>query len=147
MLFEMATGTGKTLAIAILMKRWFQTALISRVLFLVDRIELASETFDDYLRDFFLIAEGSLDDEIRAREIILVGPEGLAIDRKAYREKWEMIQIQVPEILHKAEGGVFPNFNKDQLSSLLIPVPSFPDQEAFVQEMKALEYLKNEAVA
>jgi len=38
-----------------LMKRWFQAAIISRVLFLVDRIELAKqakETFDDYLRDW-----------------------------------------------------------------------------------------------
>jgi len=55
MLFEMATGTGKTLTIAMLMKRWFQAAAISRVLFLVDRIELAKqakETFDDYLRDW-----------------------------------------------------------------------------------------------
>jgi type I restriction enzyme R subunit len=55
MLFEMATGTGKTLAIAMLMKRWFQAAAISRVLFLADRIELAKqakETFDDYLRDW-----------------------------------------------------------------------------------------------
>jgi len=55
MLFEMATGTGKTLTIAMLMKRWFQSAVISRVLFLVDRIELAKqakETFDDYLRDW-----------------------------------------------------------------------------------------------
>lgn len=54
MLFEMATGTGKTLTIAMLMKRWFQAAAISRVLFLADRIELAKqakETFDDYLRD------------------------------------------------------------------------------------------------
>jgi len=53
MLFEMATGTGKTLTIAMLMKRWFQAAAISRVLFLADRIELAKqakETFDDYLR-------------------------------------------------------------------------------------------------
>lgn len=53
MLFEMATGTGKTLTIAMLMKRWFQAAIISRVLFLADRIELAKqakETFDDYLR-------------------------------------------------------------------------------------------------
>jgi type I restriction enzyme R subunit len=52
MLFEMATGTGKTLTIAMLMKRWFQAAIISRVLFLADRIELAKqakETFDDYL--------------------------------------------------------------------------------------------------
>ena len=55
MLFEMATGTGKTLTIAILMKHWFQAAIISRVLFLADRIELAKqakETFDDYLRDW-----------------------------------------------------------------------------------------------
>jgi type I restriction enzyme, R subunit len=55
MLFEMATGTGKTLTIAMLMKRWLQTANISRVLFLVDRIELAKqakETFDEYLRDW-----------------------------------------------------------------------------------------------
>jgi type I restriction enzyme R subunit len=52
MLIEMATGTGKTLTIAMIMKRWFQGAVISRVLFLADRIELAKqakETFDDYL--------------------------------------------------------------------------------------------------
>lgn len=55
MLFEMATGTGKTLTIAMLMKRWFQAAICSRVLFLADRIELAKqakETFDEYLRDY-----------------------------------------------------------------------------------------------
>jgi type I restriction enzyme R subunit len=40
-------------------------------------------------REFKVIPEGSLEDEIRAREIILVGPEGLAIDRRTYREKWE----------------------------------------------------------
>ncbi len=55
MLFEMATGTGKTLTIAMLIKRWMQSAAISRVLFLADRIELAKqaqETFKDYLREF-----------------------------------------------------------------------------------------------
>jgi type I restriction enzyme R subunit len=56
MLFEMATGTGKTLTIAMLIKRWMQSAAISRVLFLADRIELArqakQDTFDDYLRDY-----------------------------------------------------------------------------------------------
>ncbi|MGQ0601440.1 MAG: DEAD/DEAH box helicase family protein [Anaerolineales bacterium] len=53
MLFEMATGAGKTLMIALLIKRWFQAGLISRVLFLADRIELAKQakrdTFDDCL--------------------------------------------------------------------------------------------------
>ncbi|WP_435546903.1 DEAD/DEAH box helicase family protein [Desulfobacterium sp. N47] len=46
MLPEMATGTAKTLTIAMLMKRWLKAALISRVLFLVDRI--SSEA-----RDYF----------------------------------------------------------------------------------------------
>ena len=55
MLFEMATGTGKTMTIALLIKRWFQAGIISRVLFLADRIELARQAYDDfadYLRDY-----------------------------------------------------------------------------------------------
>ena len=56
MLLEKATGTGKTLTIAMLIKRWMQAAVISRVLFLADRIELArqakQDTFDDYLREY-----------------------------------------------------------------------------------------------
>ena len=55
MLIIMATGTGKTLTIAIQIKRLFEAGLIERVLFLVDRIELgkqAQETFNDYLRDY-----------------------------------------------------------------------------------------------
>lgn len=55
MLLVMATGTGKTLTIALQIKRMFEAGLIERVLFLVDRIELgkqAQETFDDVLRDY-----------------------------------------------------------------------------------------------
>jgi len=53
MLLELATGAGKTLISAMIIKRWLQAAVISRVLFLADRIELAKQakldTFDDYL--------------------------------------------------------------------------------------------------
>jgi type I restriction enzyme R subunit len=55
MLIVMATGTGKTLNIAVQIKRMFDAGLIERVLFLVDRIELgkqAQETFNDYLREY-----------------------------------------------------------------------------------------------
>lgn len=55
MLIEMATGTGKTLVAAMMIKRLFQAGLLERVLFLVDRIELANqakETFDDYLSEY-----------------------------------------------------------------------------------------------
>jgi type I restriction enzyme R subunit len=55
MLVVMATGTGKTLTIALQIKRMFDAGLIERVLFLVDRIELgkqSQETFNDYLKDY-----------------------------------------------------------------------------------------------
>lgn len=55
MLLVMATGTGKTLTIALQIKRMFEAGLIERVLFLVDRIELgiqAQETFNDYLKEY-----------------------------------------------------------------------------------------------
>lgn len=55
MLIVMATGTGKTLNIAIQIKRMFEAGLIERVLFLVDRIELgkqAQDTFNDYLKEY-----------------------------------------------------------------------------------------------
>lgn len=53
-LIEMATGTGKTLTIAIIMKRLFEAGLVQRVLFLVDRKQLAEQTkdvFAEYLKD------------------------------------------------------------------------------------------------
>jgi type I restriction enzyme R subunit len=55
MLVIMATGTGKTLTIALQIKRMFDAHLIERVLFLVDRIELgkqAQNTFNDYLKEY-----------------------------------------------------------------------------------------------
>ena len=45
-LMEMATGTGKTLTIAMIMKRLFEAGLIQRALFLVDRKQLAEQTKD-----------------------------------------------------------------------------------------------------
>jgi type I restriction enzyme R subunit len=53
-LIEMATGTGKTLTMAIIMKRLFEAGLVQRVLFLVDRKQLAEQTknvFAEYLKD------------------------------------------------------------------------------------------------
>ncbi|OGD93733.1 hypothetical protein A2697_02775 [Candidatus Curtissbacteria bacterium RIFCSPHIGHO2_01_FULL_41_44] len=53
-LIEMATGTGKTLTIAMIMKRLFEAGLIQRVLFLVDRKQLAEQAkdvFAEYLKD------------------------------------------------------------------------------------------------
>lgn len=55
LLVEMATGTGKTRTAAAFIKRLFEAGIITRVLFLVDRIELArqaEDAFTDHLKDY-----------------------------------------------------------------------------------------------
>ena len=55
-LFEMATGTGKTLTAAAIIKLMLRTGNATRVLFLVDRLELenqAQKAFTDYLSPDF----------------------------------------------------------------------------------------------
>ena len=55
LLVEMATGTGKTRTAAAFVKRLFEAGIVTRVLFLVDRIALAGQAedaFNDHLRDF-----------------------------------------------------------------------------------------------
>jgi len=47
-LLEMATGTGKTLLCAALIRRFLATRNPERVLFIVDRIELAKQTMEDF---------------------------------------------------------------------------------------------------
>ena len=55
LLVEMATGTGKTRTAAAFIKRLFEAGIVTRVLFLVDRITLArqaEDAFTDHLRDY-----------------------------------------------------------------------------------------------
>ena len=55
LLVEMATGTGKTRTAAAFVKRLFEAGIVTRVLFLVDRITLAGQAedaFNDHLRDY-----------------------------------------------------------------------------------------------
>jgi type I restriction enzyme, R subunit len=58
-LFEMATGTGKTLIAAAVIKLFLRTSNAKRVLFLVDRIELedqAEKAFNHYLKNDYQTA-------------------------------------------------------------------------------------------
>ena len=55
LLVEMATGTGKTRTAAAFIKRLFEAGIVTRVLFLVDRIALArqaEDAFTDHLRTY-----------------------------------------------------------------------------------------------
>mgnify|MGYP001577312847 FL=1 len=81
---------------------------------------------------FLVIQEGAFDDEIRAREIILVGPEGLAIDRKTYREKWEEKVIE----LRKMDPAVEKIFRGDELTD--------QEWEGLARRLNSPEYYFNE---
>ena len=55
LLVEMATGTGKTRTAAAFIRRLFEAGIVTRVLFLVDRIALAGQAedaFTNHLRDY-----------------------------------------------------------------------------------------------
>ena len=85
-LFEMATGTGKTLVAAAVIKLFLRTLNASRVLFLVDRLELedqANRAFNDYLSsDFDTVIYKEKRDEWRHAEIVVTTVQSLLFNNK-----------------------------------------------------------------
>lgn len=85
-LFEMATGTGKTLVAAAIIKLFLRSRNAGRVLFLVDRIELenqAQKVFRDLLRNDFITAiykENRAD--WRQSQIVVTTVQSLLFDNK-----------------------------------------------------------------
>jgi type I restriction enzyme R subunit len=53
-----------------------------------------------------------LEDEFRRRETLIVGPEGLAMDRKTYRDQWAAKIIE----LHRTDPAVEKIFAGEELS-------------------------------
>ncbi|MDY0079051.1 MAG: DEAD/DEAH box helicase family protein [Ignavibacteriaceae bacterium] len=88
-LFEMATGTGKTLTTAAVIKLFLKTGNARRVLFLVDRIELEEQAhvaFKDYLKNDYssVIFKENRDDWHKA-EIVVTTVQSLLFDNKYRR--------------------------------------------------------------
>ncbi|MDD5015721.1 MAG: DEAD/DEAH box helicase family protein, partial [Atribacterota bacterium] len=85
-LFEMATGTGKTLIAAGIIKLFLRTGNAKRVLFLVDRLELedqAQKNFARYLKNDYksVIYKENRDDWVRA-EIVVTTVQSLLFNNK-----------------------------------------------------------------
>lgn len=92
-LLEMATGTGKTLLCAALIRRFLQTRNAERVLFIVDRIELAKQTLEDFnvvLPEFkpvlFKTARRK-PGELLGSSVVVATIQSLMVDRR-YREEF-----------------------------------------------------------
>jgi type I restriction enzyme R subunit len=90
-LLEMATGTGKTLLCAALIRRFLETRNAERVLFVVDRIELAKQTMEDFnvvLREFSpVIFRTAKPAELLASSVVVATIQSLLVNRR-YRAEF-----------------------------------------------------------
>ncbi len=92
-LLEMATGTGKTLLCAALIRRFLQTRNAERVLFIVDRIELAKQTLEDFavvLAEYKPVLYKTArrrPGELLGSSVVVATLQSLMVDRR-YREEF-----------------------------------------------------------
>jgi type I restriction enzyme R subunit len=92
-LLEMATGTGKTLLCAALIRRFLATRNAERVLFIVDRIELAKQTMEDFgivLQEYSPVIFKSArrhPSELLGSCVVVATIQSLIVDRR-YREEF-----------------------------------------------------------
>lgn len=109
-LFEMATGTGKTLTAAAVIKLFLRTGNARRVLFLVDRLELedqANKAFVAYLKnDYTSVIYKERRDEWRKAEIVVTTVQSLLFNDK-YRRLFSPtdFDLVISDEAHRSIGG------------------------------------------
>jgi type I restriction enzyme R subunit len=91
-LLEMATGTGKTILCAALIRRFLITRNAERVLFIVDRIELAKQTMEEFsifLPEFkpVIFKSARRSGELLGASVVVATIQSLMVDRR-YREEF-----------------------------------------------------------
>ncbi len=109
-LFEMATGTGKTLTSAAVIKLFLRTGNARRVLFLVDRLELedqANKAFTLLLKnDFTSIIYKERRDDWRKAEIVVTTVQSLLFNDK-YKRLFSPtdFDLVISDESHRSIGG------------------------------------------
>ena len=85
-LFEMATGTGKTLVSAAVIKLFLRTGNAKRILFLVDRLELEDQAYKNFVRylskDYTTVIYKQNRDDWKKAEIVVSTVQSLASQNK-----------------------------------------------------------------
>ncbi|GIV41665.1 MAG: hypothetical protein KatS3mg034_0975 [Vicingaceae bacterium] len=109
-LFEMATGTGKTLVSAAVIKLFLRTGNARRVLFLVDRLELenqAYKAFRDYLKNDYttVIYKENRDDWQKAE--IVVSTIQTFLSKNRYKRIFapDDFDLVISDEAHRSIGG------------------------------------------
>ncbi len=109
-LFEMATGTGKTLTSAAVIKLFLRTGNARRVLFLVDRLELedqAQKAFVDYLKnDYKSVIYKENRDDWRHAEVVVTTVQSLLFNNK-YKKLFSPtdFDLVISDEAHRSIGG------------------------------------------
>ena len=109
-LFEMATGTGKTLTAAAVIKLFLRSGNACRVLFLVDRLELedqAKKAFASLLSaDFHTVIYKENRDDWRHAEIVVTTVQSLLFNNK-YRALFSPtdFDLVISDEAHRSIGG------------------------------------------
>ena len=109
-LFEMATGTGKTLTSAAIIKLFLRTANARRVLFLVDRLELedqAKKAFSKVLaNDYQTVIYKENRDDWRRAEIVVTTVQSLLFNNK-YQQLFSPtdFDLVISDEAHRSIGG------------------------------------------
>ncbi len=109
-LFEMATGTGKTLVSAAVIKMFLRTSNAKRVLFLVDRLELedqAERNFKDYLKnDFKTVIYKENKEDWKKAEIVVSTVQSLLFKNK-YKDLFSPtdFDLVISDEAHRSIGG------------------------------------------
>ncbi len=109
-LFEMATGTGKTLTAAAVIKLFLRTSNASRVLFLVDRLELEEQARKAFVKvlanDYKTVVYKESRDEWRKAEIVVSTVQSLLFNNK-YRQLFSPtdFDLVISDEAHRSIGG------------------------------------------
>ena len=109
-LFEMATGTGKTLTAAAVIKLFLRSANVRRILFLVDRLELedqAKKSFAAVLSaDFQTVIYKENRDDWRRAEIVVTTVQSLLFNNK-YQKLFSPtdFDLVISDEAHRSIGG------------------------------------------
>ncbi|MGA2069801.1 MAG: DEAD/DEAH box helicase family protein [Sedimentisphaerales bacterium] len=109
-LFEMATGTGKTLIAAAVMKLFIRTSNAKRVLFLVDRLELEDQAHRNLIKylknDFTTVIYKQKREEWNSAEIVVTTIQSLISDNK-YKRLFSPtdFDLVISDEAHRSIGG------------------------------------------
>jgi len=108
-LFEMATGTGKTLTAAAVIKLFLRTGNARRVLFLVDRLELedqANKAFVALLKnDYKSVIYKENRDDWRKAEIVVTTVQSLLFNAKYKQFSPTDFDLVISDEAHRSIGG------------------------------------------